>query len=187
MAKKEKRVRIEKKKEGLHIAIKAYKEESKQKNLTVWLIAWTLCGLAIGSQVLIKPEGEEQEKLRVMILVFLAFWGYFEYMVIKVFRWRKSGEEQFLITEEEIQYGRTYSNRGFLKPYRKDLVNAVRSIDAEKGTFVTAFSNSYWVIGGERLAFTVNGKVIPFGLQLTDKEARSLTQSINKELGTGVD
>lgn len=183
MAKSEKRISIERKEEGLHIKIKSYKEESKQKNLTVWLLAWTLCGIAIGSQAFIKPEGEEQEKLRIMILVFLAFWAYFEYMVIKAFRWRRSGEEQFLITDEQLQYGRTFANRGFLRPYRKDMVNSVRSIDTEKGNFISAFSSSYWVIGGERLAFTVNGKVIPFGLRLTDKEAQRLTQSINKELG----
>ena len=172
------RVSYEQKEEGLLIKIKAFKDESKQKNLTVWLLAWSFCGLAIGSQLFV--EGDKE--LKNMIIIFLAFWAYFEFKVIKAFRWRKSGEEQFWITEDNIQYGRTFANRGFLKPYRKDLVNRIRFIDSESNSFTRAFSDSYWVIGGERLAFSVNGKVIPFGLKLEDKEAKRLEKRLNEHL-----
>tara|TARA_B100000965_G_scaffold402762_1_gene429427 strand:- start:2086 stop:2616 length:531 start_codon:yes stop_codon:yes gene_type:complete len=172
------RISSERKEDGLLIKIKAYYDEDKHKFFTIWVAAWTLCGLAIVSQLFTNVDSE----LKTMILVFFAFWAYFEYLVVKAFRWRKSGEEQFFITEEQLQYGRTYNNRGFLKPYRKDLVNKVRFIDDDQNTFVKVFSDSYWVIGGERLAFTVSGKVIPFGLRLNDKEAKKLVQLINKEL-----
>ena len=82
--------------------------------------------MAIGSQVFY----DENPELRKMILIFLAFWAYFEFKVIKVFRWRRSGEEQFYITDEIFSYGRTYNNRGILKQYRKDLVNSVRLIQS---------------------------------------------------------
>lgn len=173
-----KRISTEKKEGGILIKIKAFKEESKQKNLTVWLLAWTFCGLAIGSQVFY----DENPELRKMILIFLAFWAYFEFKVIKVFRWRRSGEEQFYITDEIFSYGRTYHNRGILKQYRKDLVNSVRPLELDGNSLIKAFSDSYWVIGGEKLAFTANGKVIPFGLRLSDKEARQLTSELNKAL-----
>ncbi|MEQ8908752.1 MAG: hypothetical protein RIC95_06140 [Vicingaceae bacterium] len=172
------RISTEKKADGLLIKIKAYRDEDKQKLLTVWLGAWTLCGLAIISQLFTEVDRE----LKTLIIVFFAFWGYFEYLVVKAFRWRKSGEEQFFITEENLQYGRTYNNRGFLKPYRKDLINKLRTIDGETNTFVRVFSDSYWVIGGERLAFSAGGKVIPCGLRLTDKESKKLLKLVNQEL-----
>ena len=173
------RISQEKREEGILIKIKAFRDESKQKNLTIWLVFWTFCGIAIGSQLFVKGDDE----LRAFVFVYLAFWGYFEYVVVKAFKWRKSGEEQFLISEENFHYGRTYNNRGFLKPHRKDLVNAVKVIDEEIGTFAKVFGNSYWVVGGERLAFAVNGKVIPFGMQLTDKEMKQLKDNLNKLLG----
>ncbi|MFT5667410.1 MAG: hypothetical protein ACI9DK_001604 [Vicingaceae bacterium] len=173
------RISQEKREEGILIKIKAFRDESKQKNLTVWLVFWTFCGIAIGSQLFVKGDDE----LRAFVFVYLAFWGYFEYVVIKAFKWRKSGEEQFLISEENFHYGRTYNNRGFLKPHRKDLVNAVKVIDEEIGTFAKVFGSSYWVVGGERLAFTVSGKVIPFGMQLTDKEVKQLKENLNKLVG----
>ena len=163
---------------GLLIKISAYFDESKQKILTLWMIAWTLCGLAVATQVFTTID----EKLKIMILVFLAFWLYFEYIVIKAYRWRKGGEEQFLITDNTIQYGRTVNNRGFLRPYQKKLVKPVRFIDNEVNTLYKVFADSYWVIGGERLAFLVNGKVIPFGLRLTDNEAKKIMKIINDGL-----
>jgi hypothetical protein len=172
------RISQEKREEGILIKIKAFRDESKQKNLTIWLVFWTFCGIAIGSQLFVKGDDE----LRAFVFVYLAFWGYFEYVVVKAFKWRKSGEEQFLISEENFHYGRTYNNRGFLKPHRKDLVNAVKVIDEEIGTFAKVFGSSYWVVGGERLAFTVSGKVIPFGMQLTDKEVKQLKENLNKLL-----
>lgn len=171
----QKRITEEKKEEGVLIKIKAFKDESKQKNLTVWLLFWTFCGAAIGSQLFV----EANKELHTFIYVYLAFWAYFEFMVVKAFRWRRKGEEQLLITNSNVHYGRTFANRGFLKPYRKDLVNAARLLDEQSNTFVKTFASSYWVIGGERLSFTVNGKVIPFGLRLSDKEAKQLMKRLN--------
>ncbi|KAA3649503.1 MAG: hypothetical protein DWP98_07035 [Bacteroidetes bacterium] len=174
----EKRISQEKRPEGLLIKIKAYKDDSKQSILTIWMVAWTLCGLAIISQIFY----EQDEKMKTMILVFASFWGYFEYIVVKAFRWRRKGEEQILISEDKIHIGRTISNRGFLKPYRKDLMNKVRLIEKEENSFIKLFGDSYWVIGGQTLALPVNGKVLYFGLRLSDKEANHLMKIINKEL-----
>jgi len=174
-----KRIQVEEKEGGKLFKIRADYHQDKQKMLDVWLLAWTLCGLAIFSQVFFTEDSEMKQ----MILIFGAFWLYFEYMVVKAWRWRKGGEEQLFVGEEELHYGRTYYNRGILKPYRKDLINQVRIMEDERNSFVRSFADSYWVVGGsEKLAFTVNGKVIPFGLRLSDQEAKKLMKLINGEL-----
>ena len=174
----EKRVSQERNNEGLLIKIKAFKDDGKQVVLTVWMLAWTFCGLAILSQIFFEPE----PKMKTMLLIFGGFWAYFEFMVVKVFRWRRSGEEQILITEDKIHYGRTVKNRGFLKPYRKDLINKVRRIEDEGNTFVKVFGESYWIVGGHTLAMPIGGKVIYLGLRLSDKEANQIMKTINQEL-----
>lgn len=172
------RIKEEKKEKGILIRIKALHDPSKQKNLFVWVLAWTFCGIAIGSQLFV----EGQSELRSMILVFLAFWLYFEFKVVKAYRWRQKGEERFYITEEEIHYGRIIGERGIMRPFKKESINPIRPIDEEKSDFVKVFSDSYWVIGGETLAFTAEGKVYPFGLRLTEKEKKRVSQLINKQL-----
>jgi len=172
------RIKEERKEKGLLIRIKAFNDASKQKNLLVWAMAWTFCGIAIGSQLFV----DEQKELRSMLIVFLAFWVYFEFKVIKVYRWRQKGEERFFISDEEFHYGRIIGERGIMRPFKKSSVNAVRPIEVEKNDFVKMFSNSYWVIGGEGLAFSAAGKVFPFGMRLSDKEKKKLMQLINKNL-----
>lgn len=174
----EKRISIQETEEGKLIKISAYKEEAKQKVLTVWLFAWTLCGIGILSQLFL----EDQKELRPMLSVFGAFWLYFEYKAIKVFRWRKSGEEQFLLADETIHYGRTYNNRGFLKPYRKEMINPMRKVDVKDNTFSKVMLDSYWVISGETLAFSVRGKMIFCGLRLHPKEASKIEKLFNQAL-----
>jgi hypothetical protein len=174
-----KRISEEDTSEGYLIKIRAFQEEGKQKLFTVWVIAWTLCGLAIIAQFFYPLDGQ----FRIMLLVFAAFWGYFEYKVVKAWRWRKWGEEQLLIDSDYLHYGRTIGNRGFLKPYRKELINKVRTLGEEDiNDFIKTFMHSYWVIGGEKLAFTINGRVVPFGLRLTNKEASKLMKTLNRLL-----
>lgn len=174
----EQRISIEEKEEGTLIKIKAYSEESKQKVFTVWLLAWTLSGLAIISQLFFEPEDD----LKSMLFIFTAFWAYFEFKAIKIFRWRRSGEEQILLAEDKIHIGRTVSNRGFLKPYRLDLINEVREVEEEGNSLAKSFSDSYWVMGRERLCFSAGGKMIYLGLRLTDKECQKLMKVMNKKI-----
>lgn len=173
------RISQEKKNGGLLIKVKAYKEEAKQKQLFIWLMAWTLSGLFVAYQLFF---GNETADIKKFILIFLAFWLYFEIKIIKVYRWRQSGEEQFWIGPEFFQYGRTYNNRGILKPYRKELVNQIKPINIEKGKLLETFFDSYWVIGNETLMFSVNGKVIGCGLRLNEKESKKLMQYLNQAL-----
>jgi len=164
--------------EGILIRIKAFREDTKQKNLLVWIFAWTFCGLAIGSQLFV--DGNPQ--LRSMLLIFIAFWAYFEFKVIKAYRWRQYGEERILIRKDQLQYGRFISDRGLYRPFNLSQLNPVRELKDESNALVKSFSDSYWVIGGEKLAFSYQAKVFAFGLRLTDKDTKKLMKLLNSKI-----
>ncbi len=177
----EKRIQQEKKEGGTLFTISAYKDTAKQKFFTVWLGAWTLCGLAIISQLFTEPE----ENLKMMLFIFTAFWFYFEFRAIKTFRWRRNGAELIFINENEIRYGRTFNGRGVLKPFGLNRVNPVRPVEQPSDNFVSQFAGSYWVIAGEQLAFSAGNKMIYFGLRLSKKETKHLMDQINKLIKAG--
>lgn len=171
------RVSIESKDGGKLLKIKAFRDEGKQKTFLIWVIAWSICGIAIGSQLFVKQE----DQLKTLLLVFVCFWAYFEYKVLKTYRWRNGGEEQIWIGEEEVKYGRTIKNRGFLKPYRKEFINPIRKYE-EESKMVSSFTDSYWVVGGETLVFTCQGKVLPIGLRLSINEQKKVAKFFNENL-----
>lgn len=174
----EKRIKISQEKEGTLIVIKAYKEKSKQFVLGLWLLAWTICGLAICSQLFFEPADD----LKSMLFIFSAFWFYFEFKAIKVWRWRRVGEEKILIDNNALHYGRTYNNRGFLKPFALNQINPVRIIEQSDNAFNKTIGNAYWSISGETLTFGFKGRMVFFGLRLNEKEAKKIMKLINQSI-----
>lgn len=160
--------------DGNILEINAFYDEKKQKFLLLWLVAFTLGGLAIVSQ-LFSNAGSE---LKMMIMIFAFFWIYFEFKVLKAYRWRNSGKEKLIFTENKLYYGRLIGNRGVMHPYNKDLLGDLRKVDISEKNFFAAMSDSYWVIGGEKLAFSFAGKQIPFGLRLNKAEVNLIIKHI---------
>lgn len=152
--------------EGNVLEIYPFYDENKQRLLLVWLIAFTIGGLAVISQLFIDVDSE----LKIMIMVFAFFWAYFEYKVLKAYRWRRSGKEKLIFAENKLYYGRLIGNRGFMHPYNKDLLGGLKKVDISEKNFFAAMGDSYWVISGEKLAFSYAGKQIPFGLRLNKAE-----------------
>ena len=51
-------------------------------------------------------------------------------------------------------------------------------IEQEELSFAQVINNSFWIKGGERIAFSCQHKTIRFGMQLTDKEAKAIISEI---------
>lgn len=165
---KSSRIKFNHSKEGNELEIRPFYNEGKQKIMLVWLLAFSLCGLAIISQLFVSPNSE----LKIMILIFAFFWLYFEFKIINAYRWRKSGVEKFIFKDDTLFYGRLISNRGFMKAYSRDLIGSLRKIEVPENNFFASMNDSYWVVAGETLAFSCAGKLIPFGLRLSDAEQK---------------
>lgn len=158
--------------EGKVLNIRSYYDKSKQKLLLVWLLAFSICGIAIISQLFASIGSD----MKIMVLIFAFFWLYFEFKIISAYRWRKNGEERFLFNKDTLYYGRLINNRGFLKPYSKDLLGGIRKIEIPPNNFFASMNNSYWVVAGESLAFSYAGKLVPFGLRLSEAEQKLIIQ-----------
>jgi hypothetical protein len=160
------------------LTINAFNEEDKQKFFSVWLGAFTLCGLAILSQLFTSDNSE----MKLMIFVFGVFWGYFEYKMVRTWKWRRNGQEAIEIDDENIYIGRRYNQRGILKAYPLKEVQLPRKFVNESNDFVKSMNESYWMISNEQLCLTYRGKLIMFGLRLTDKEMGRVLKLVQQEI-----
>ncbi len=159
------------KKEGLlSIVILANADKKKLGLLFLWLFAWTVCGLIVFFNYF--TIREQQAKL--FIIVYLSFWLYFEYKILRAFIWRKYGKEKLWVQGGKLHYQKETNGKGKTAQYDTYLISDLKVIELTNTSWTDSINQSFWVKGGERLSFQHQGKTILFGMQISDKEAQHL-------------
>ncbi|MDZ4665417.1 MAG: hypothetical protein SGJ15_11105 [Bacteroidota bacterium] len=174
------RVSILKKDDLLSIVILPIKDKRKVWLMFFWLMAWTVCGIV----VLANYFNVIDQNIKLFMIVYLAFWAYFEFKIVRVFIWRRSGKEKLWISGGKVHYQQEINKRGKIQEFDFSLIQDLQLIEAEETSFSTVINSSFWIKGGERIAFTCQHKNVRFGMQLTDKEAKGIMQEITNFLFT---
>ena len=168
------RVSILKKEKLVSIVILATNDKKKLGIMFLWLMAWSVCGLIVFMNYF-KMQSQDS---KTFIIVYMSFWAYFEYKIIKAFIWKKFGKEKLWIQEGTLNYQREINKKGKIQSFNLELVQNLNIIELSNASWADNINQSFWVKGGERLAFSAQSKIIRFGLQLNDTEA----QAVFKEL-----
>jgi hypothetical protein len=154
-------------------------EDKKKTNwLFLWLFAWTVSGMIVMMSYF-KLTITNQ---KLMIIVWLGFWAYFEYKIIKVFMWKRFGKEKLWIKNGILHYQQNINGRGKIVEYNANLIADLQLIELVEGSIVDTFNQTFWVKGGERIQFTTQGKDVKFAMQLTDDEAKKVVQALKKKI-----
>lgn len=169
------RITVQHDKERLEIIITSKIPASQFALLSVWLVAWTVAGIYVLSQVF-NTVGNSQ----IYMIVWLAFWAYFEYRIGSAWLWRKYGREVFRIEGNEVQIRFEVAYGGKGEAFKREDVTGYHNLEKDKSTFVKSFYSSFWVIGGETIGFFHKGKIKSFGRQITSSDADKLIVLINK-------
>lgn len=172
------RISIKKIENETSIVILSGTDQMKKRLLLLWFSLWTLGGLIVLVEYFIVTD----QQTRVAIIVWLGFWGYFEYKIYKALMWRYFGVEKIRLKERKLFYKRDVRGKGKVNVYEFDFMKEFRIVETKENSFFENLNNSYWVIAGEKLAFDYYGKEIKFGLQISDAEAKALHKLINGKL-----
>lgn len=169
-----KRISLKKSENELSIVIVSQSEKAKNILLFTWFFIWTVSGIVVLAQYFTIPD----PNTKVMLMVWLAFWAYFEYRIFKAFMWRKYGVEKIKLRENKLFYKRDVAGKGKVRVYEFDFIKDLRIVEPKENSFADNMSNSYWMIGGEKLAFDYYGKEIKFAFQLDEAESKALFSRI---------
>ena len=154
-------------------------DDKKKTNLMfLWLLAWSVSGVIVMANYFTLT----QEKAKLMLIVWLAFWAYFEFKIIRVYMWKRFGKEKLWIKKGTLLYQQDINGRGKIKEFDLNLISDLKLIELTNGSIADTFSQTFWVKGGERIEFSCQSKVIKFGMQLTDDEANKIIAALNKFL-----
>ena|ERR1700741_1048897 len=171
-----KRISIVEKDDVFSVVISSTDKKWKTGILFLWLFAWTLCGVLVFANYFTLTD----EKAKIIVIGYLAFWAYFEYKISKAFMFRRFGKEKIWIKKGKLFYRREVNKRGKIKEYEVDLINDMEVLEHNRGNFFVQMQESFWVIGGERIGFNYGAKHVSFGIQLEDEEAKKLFKELKK-------
>ena len=174
------RINISKKDNNLEIEIKAFKDNAKQKMLLVWIVLFSLCGLAILSQFFYDYD----KTTKLFFVVYLAFWLFFEFKVIYAYRWRNSGMEKIIINKTEIILINEIGKRGITQPIKINEISNLRCYEPDEPGFIKSINSSYWNINKYSLAFDYENKPVPFAIDLDKNEAKKLLKEMGQFVKT---
>lgn len=153
-------------------------ESWKMTLLFAWLVAWTASGLVIVLQLLSPQDGE----VFIFILVYLAFWSYFEYKIVHAWLWRKWGSEVIKLDQGNFLIKRDIRGYGKVKTFFKENIRNMRLEEFKPKSFAQSYSRSFWVVGGETILFNNFHDTYGLGLQLEEKDSKNLLSYIKKRM-----
>ena len=172
------RIQIIKEKEKLEILIKAFYDDKKQKMLLVWIVLFSLCGIAILAQFF---EGYDAGT-KVFFGVYVAFWLFFEFKVIYAYRWRKFGEEKIVIENNQLYLIKTIGKRGVTQCYEKNEIKKIDFHEESAAEFVKSMNTSYWNINKYHLVLVLEKRNVPFALDLEHKDSKQIINELTEGL-----
>lgn len=155
-------------------------EKRKVNLMFIWLFLWTVGGFII----LVNYFKLTLPSAKLFVIIWLGFWAYFEFKIIRVFLWKRFGKEKLWIRDGTLFYQREISGRGKIKKFDLNLVTDIHLVELSKGNFADVFNQSFWVKGGERLEFAYQYKRVRFGMQLTDAEAKTILKELKQFMRT---
>lgn len=164
---------------GYVVELLPYYEGSKQWLLGAWTFALTLCGLYI----FFRTFSDDPAEQKLVYIVFLAFFGYFEYMALYAFFWRLQGKEELRVGNGEL---RIRSGAFKIKEERIpfEAIKRIGPVHYDEGAFKTQFESAYYVVGMEGLEVELSDKKLRFGEKLDEKDTKALLKRLDKSIGS---
>lgn len=172
------RISILKKPDVLSIVILPTTDKRKLALMFLWLFAWTVCGIIVFASYFQVQERDAKK----FIIIYLAFWSYFEFNIVRAYIWKRFGREKLWLQHGQLHYQREINRKGKVKSFNLDLVSGLRIIPFKAQNLADNFYQSFWVKGGERLQFDVQGKTYRLGMQISDTEAQTIMKEVNARI-----
>ncbi|MGC6434225.1 MAG: hypothetical protein ACON4M_08525 [Crocinitomicaceae bacterium] len=144
-----------------------------------WLAMWLVIGVVtLWSFSTYKFTDQES----IILFVFIVFWAYYAWKVIKSFFWLMWGKELIKINDSSFIYKKSIKNYGKANNYFIENIEKIRVHQPKPNSFQAAWESSPWIQGGERIEFDYQNKLIRVGRKLEEKDTQQLFKFMTKKI-----
>ena len=150
---------------------------SQQIALEAWFGGWLGLGGLIGYGAF-ASAGDERN----MLVICFAFWTYFFVRILKVILWRRIGSEVIRISAKQILIKNAFKKKGKERNFSLTGVGEFSAVDRSETSFLENLDQSFWILGGDNIHFSYNGKTHVLGKQLSINDAMQLCNYMNRSV-----
>lgn len=165
----------------------------KEALMFAWVIGFTVVGfymiyLFFGGLEHLDNTGlkgtaaEIRRNQKIFTGVFIMFWMYFEYQVVKGLLWVVLGKELIRINKDTLSIKNSILSYGKSRRYFYENIKEMEPIKQEEMSFSFNYENAFWRKGTDSIAFTHKSKSTSFGRKLNSKDARLLYRFIQDRI-----
>lgn len=172
------RISLMEEKEVFSLVILPSISNTKMYLLFFWLLAWTISGIL----VMINYFSVSEESTKIILIIWMAFWMYFEFKIGRAFLFRKFGKENLWIKKGKMFYQREIFGRGKTLEFNVELINEPKVTMPKQEDFLAQINESFWVISGERISFQYGAKTYRFALQLGESDSNEVLKLFKKAI-----
>lgn len=164
----------------------------KEILLGLWLAGFTFAGLYMiyllffggldTLEVGVNFDEEVRRQQQIYLIVFIAFWGYFEFVTLKTFFWIVKGRELIMIDAEAMSVKKSIFGYGKQHRFFFENIKKFRYEKPDSLSLNTFLDNSYWSTGSEVYKLEYFGKSKSFGRKIDQKDAAVLFRLLNDRI-----
>lgn len=164
--------------ERFSLVILGIEDGNRPKLRLLWLAAWILVGIFV---VIEARRLEMSREMGLMLTVFMCFWGYYLFRILRAVRWQQVGKEMLMIKDGKLIHKNSIGEVGRSRSYDLSNVHPMRPKEAIQG-FASLFEDSFWGTGVGCIELLAEGSTLLIGKRLNDKEAEKVMSLFNREL-----
>lgn len=112
----------------------------------------------------------------------LAFWSYFEYLILRAYLWRKRGFEKLFIKEGQMVLS---SNLLAFSTVKKGMIGPntkVMTLPQNPKHFFSFMEMGWWSVHGETISIQCENQTLQFGKQLNTIEQEKVIKQLKKSI-----
>lgn len=174
------RVSVVRNEGGTSIVISSFADRKKSRLVGALLLMWIVGGVIMFWSF---PSIKE-EKTKIVVIIWAAFWLYFLYVMVRLYRWKKYGHEVIKITGDLMKYKKDVKGRGWVYDFNLGQVEKLRISETENPTWVKNLGGDFWNTDCDSIRFNYEEREISLGYQLSKEERQKLINVLGDFVAT---
>jgi hypothetical protein len=170
------RISLVKNDENTSIVISSVADRKKSRTVAIILFLWLVGGIAM---IWGFPSIQE-DKTKIIVIIWFAFWIYFLYVLFRLWRWKKAGHEVIKISNGVLKYKKDVKGRGWVLDFALDKIQKLRVSDTESPGWLKNLGGDFWNTDCDSLRFDCEHREFSFGFQLSSAERQKLLKLLGE-------